>query len=141
MSRSQTRPASVRRRCLARATLHDEESRSFQVLESPHGRRLVHVTMAPPTERPQIAVMLPRQAFIGGMVQVNALVGSARRATSREPVEVLASAKFPLGRPQVPSVFGRVVRHGRDHYPSPQKVRRMSSNDANQRVPMRVRKP
>jgi hypothetical protein len=74
-------------------------------------------------------------------MQVNALVRSARRATSREAIEVLVSANFPLGRPQVPSVFGRVVPHGRDHYPSPQKVRRMLSKDANQRAPMRVRKP
>lgn len=71
------------------ATLHDKESRSFQVLESPGLRRIVHVTMAPPTERPLVAVRLPRQAFIGGMVQVDAVVRSARRAASREAFEVL----------------------------------------------------
>jgi hypothetical protein len=74
-------------------------------------------------------------------MQVNALVRSARRATSWEAIEVLAFADFPLGRLEVSAIFGGMVPHGSRSWRSPQKVRTMLSNDANQRAAMRVRKP
>ena len=74
-------------------------------------------------------------------MQVDALVRSSRRATSREAIELLTFADLPFGRLEVSAILKGVVPHARDHYQSPRRARRVSSNDAGQRAPMRARKP
>jgi hypothetical protein len=121
--------------------LHDEERGRFEVFEPPASVGLMHVTVAPETEGAQVTVGLTSQSVVRGVVQVDALIGAACRAPSREAREVLTFPFQPLGRLEVPAVLGTVPGHGPRSLLSPQKVRRMLSNDAYQRAAMRVRKP
>jgi hypothetical protein len=120
---------------------HDEERGRFEVFEPPASVGLMHVTVAPETEGPQVIIGLTSQSFVGGMVQVDALIRSACRAPSRQAGEVLALSLLPLRRLEVSAVLGTVPGHGPRSCRSPHPVLRTSTNDANQRRLTTNRKP
>lgn len=141
MSHPENLRACFRRHCVALPPAHDEERGRFEVFEPPASVGLMHVTVAPETEGPQVTIGLTSQSFVGGMVQVDALIRSACRAPSRQAGEVLALSLLPLRRLEVSAVLGTVPGHGPRSCRSPHPVLRTSTNDANQRRLTTNRKP
>ena len=140
MSQRPKARACLRLHCMAPATLNDEQRRRFEVLEPSRIVCSVHVAVALEAERPQVTVRLSGEAFVGRVMKLNALIGSAGGTSSVESREVLALAFGPLRRLQVATVFGGVP-HGSRSCRSPQLVPRTSTDDDRQRTPMKGRKP